>query len=309
MKVSTAGATSRLWSGSQVLGIRAGCGMCVSAMPHLDFILMSCLQFRDTISNLHWLKGSMASAMPASCGVVPGAQWVGKSTKASADLSCFKSMWLILHACWPEALWHWLNPGGARAVNWLAEGQLRGADICGMADFKEAAKGLSLGPGLLEAWKGSGSLHALVWPGFVELRAVHWGRLHPCSALLSTDEDCLWIHRWGLNWETLETANELRRREYRELNTWSFTSPRQCFWNTFDSWGLEQTGDWHLTSKGCKDGSDVCNNTCDFVSQQSSLCQGWAVSPLPFAVSESPEVSLSLLSGNYRGIPLLSPLA
>lgn len=76
---------------------------------------------------------------------------VGESTEASADLSCFKSMWLIFHACWPEALWHCLNCGGARAVNWLAEGQPRGADIREMADFKEAAKGLSLGPGLLEA--------------------------------------------------------------------------------------------------------------------------------------------------------------
>lgn len=36
-------------------------------------------------------------------------------------------------------------------VTWLVKGQPRGGDICGMADFKEAAKVLSLGPGLLEA--------------------------------------------------------------------------------------------------------------------------------------------------------------
>lgn len=30
-------------------------------------------------------------------------------------------------------------------VKWLVEGQPRGGDTCGMADFKEAAKDLSLG--------------------------------------------------------------------------------------------------------------------------------------------------------------------
>lgn len=122
----------------------------------------------------------------------------------------------------------WLSPGGGRGVKWLVEGQPRGGDICEIADSKEAAKDVSLGPGLLEAWKGSGSLLSLVWLDFVELSAVHWEEcihillLHLQMSIVSGFADEDWIGK-------LEIANELRRREYRELNTWSFTPLGNAF--------------------------------------------------------------------------------
>ena len=117
---------------------------------------------------------------------------VGKFTKISAGLCCFKSMGLIFRACWPEAVLHWLNPRGARAVNWLAEDQLRRGVLCVMADTKSSKSCFSwphVAPGLLEAWKESSLLLLSAWPGFVKLS---------CALGESASRFCSCLYRWGL---------------------------------------------------------------------------------------------------------------